>query len=384
MRMVTLLLHDERFSGWSIQDKLTRFHFSLQYLRFCKDFGWDPYLYCFHQSIRKMRIHVLRGLGVVKVFPVKFRFPPFLRFGNDHNPRAIREEMLYDNPDLVHFHHYYLFSFPYTAHIVKQKLKCPLVAQLHGYHNNYVKQSMFWPCLLALRMADRILYSYKPEELLYKGLGLLSKATRIPMPGIDPSLFKPGKRRNSNKLLYVGRVPLSTGINEEKSPHSLLFVLHKLLQHRKDVTLTIIGDGPGLSYCKWLASKLGITKYVTFKGYVPRSRLPQYYRSSLLTIVPLEVYDIDGWFDGVIQESLACGTPVAAFAPSWKTRLKGTFGFLLSKTPDRAADELSLLLNVPEVMEELAQRGSRFVRKYCTEEKLAEKLRATWEEAIGR
>jgi len=121
-------------------------------------------LYTFHQHVKARQIYRLNGIGEVKIFPVTFRFPPFLRFGNDHNPELIMRETLTDQPDLVHFHNYYLFSFPYTAVFVKEKLKRPLIVQLHGYNNSSLRKWLYLPCLFALKNADRILYSYKPEK----------------------------------------------------------------------------------------------------------------------------------------------------------------------------------------------------------------------------
>jgi glycosyltransferase involved in cell wall biosynthesis len=101
-----------------------------------------------------------------------------------------------------------------------------------------------------------------------------------------------------------------------------------------------------------------------------------------LTFSPIQVHDIDGWFDGALQESLACGTPVAAFKASPRTPLRGTYGFLLSNNTARAAAEVSELLRTPEEMDQVAQEGSRFVRENCSYAKVAETLQGTWERAI--
>lgn len=384
MNVVTLLLHDERFSGWSVQDKLERFHFSTDYLRLCSGFGWNPYLYCFHQSVKEIEAHDYQGLGTIKVFPVGFRFPPFLGFANNHNPKAVLEEMIYDDPGLVHYHHYYLFSFPYTAQFVKNKLGCPFTTQLHSCHNGFLMRFAFLPCIAALKLADVIFYSYQPEEFLYKHMGLLKKAVKIPAPSTDPSVFKPSKKKDSNNLLYVGRIPFSMRTNAEKSPVFLLFLMRELVRSRKDIRLTIIGDGPGLSHCKQLAAELEIGDFVDFLGFIPHSALPEYYQKAALTLVPMELYDVDGWFDGEIQESLACGTPVAALKASSKTPLNGTFGFLLSRDTSKAAEQVLRLLDEPEVLEDTGQRGSRFVRSQCSQNCLTRLLRDSWERVMKR
>lgn len=380
MRALSLLLHDERFSGWTVMDKLSRRHFSLQYLHFCKDMGWESLLYSFHQQVETLRTYQLDEGGTVKIFPVKFRFPPFLRFGNDHNPSSVMNEVLADSPDLVHFHNYYLFSFPYTAAFVKGKLRRPLIVQLHGYNNSSLRKWLYLPCLLALRNVDCILYSYKPEEALYRKLGVMGRAVKVPVPGVDPRVFKRRRRCDSNRLLYVGRVPRPDMAYGEKSPFLLLCLLRGLLRKLKDVALDIVGDGPGLHYCRRLARRLGLGDHVVFHGYVPYSELPRYYQASALTFSPLQVYDVDGWFDGAIQESLACGTPVAAFKAWSKTPLRGTYGFLLSSNVEKAAVEVSALLRMPEEMNQVAEEGSRFVHENCSFDKVAAQLQETWED----
>jgi len=383
MDVLSLLLHDERFSGWTTKDKLTRYHFSTQFLKFIKEFGWNPSLYTFHQSLKRKEVYEC-SFGQVKIFPVAFRFPPFLNFGNDHNPKMIFREMLRENLDIVHFHQYYLFSFPYTVRFVKRKLNLPLTTQLHGYYTNPLKGAIYFPCLTSLKKVDRIFYSYSPEKRVYERLGVSEKAVKIPTPGLNPSIFKPAKRDRELDLLYVGRIPLPTSKIGEKKPHLLLFILRELIKRKKDVKLRVVGDGPGLPYMRRLSSKLGLEEKVVFEGYIPHSKLPEHYQSSALTLVPLELCDIDGWFDGSIQESLACGTPVAAFKNNPRIPLKGKFGFLLSKKPEKAADELFFLLERREMLHEVTEQGTKVVRNHCSFSSLSKKLRTLWEEVARK
>jgi len=373
-RALTLLLHDERFSGWTPKDKLVRQHFSTQYLRFYRQKGADPMLYTFHEHVKSIQVHELDRVGLVKIFPVKFRFPPFLRFGNDHNPESIMREMLRDKPDLVHFHHYYLFSFPYLAIFVKKRLRRPLIVQLHGVNDNCTRKWFYLPCLLALKNADRVLYSYEPEKLIYEKLGITDKVVKLPFPGVDPEVFKPQKRCSSNRLLYVGRIPDAEAARGEKSPFLLIRIFKRLLRHDKNVLLDIVGDGPGLFRSRELAQSLGVADRISFHGYVDHDDLPKYYHASALTFSPIQLYDVDGWIDGSIQESLACGTPVVALRASAKARLRGKYGFLLSNNTEKAAEELHGLLKAPEEMNQVASDASKFVRENCSCDRVVSEL----------
>jgi len=362
---------------------LSRFHFSKLYLRFCSSLRWEPYLYCFHESVKETQVYEINGSGIVKVFPVRFRFPPLIKFGNDHNPVAIMRELERDEPDIIHFHSYYLFSFPYLAPMIRKRIRCPLTTQLHGYPGGRLRRLPYLPSLLQLRTADRIFYSYGPEKAFYDELGVSDRAVRIPMPSIDPEIFKPGQESKDGSLLYVGRLPGTISAHAEKSPASLLFVLNELLR-TDDVRLKIVGDGVGESFYRCLASKLGVEGNVEFRGFMPRSEIPELYRKASLTLVPLKLEDIDGYFDGGIQESLACGTPVAAFKSFNEAPLEGTFGYSLSNDFVKAAREVSSLLDHPDEMEDVASRGSSFVRNNCTEEKLKGILSSEWEGLLKR
>lgn len=383
MKALTLLLHDERFSGWTVIDKLTRYHFSIKYLEILNELGFDPQLYTFHQAVKHKESHILQ-FGEVKIFPVRFRFPPLQNFGNDHNPTDIFREMISDDPDWVHFHNYYLFSFPYTAHFVKQKLRKLLTVQLHGYYTNTFRKTFYFSCLASLKKADCIFYSYSPEKIVYNHLGVSHKAIKVAVPGVDPSVFKPAIRKSETDLLYVGRIPHPTAKKGEKKPHLLVFILKELIKKKKDVKLKIVGDGPGLNFLKSLVLNLKLENNVVFEGYIPHEQLPISYQNSALTFVPMELYDVDGWFDGAIQESLACGTPVVAFKDNKRTPTKGTFGFLLSTSPEKAAEELLQLFEDYGMLVEKANEGSKFVRNHCSLASLSRKLRAAWEVMIKR
>lgn len=381
LRILSLLLHDERFSGWNIEGKLSRTHFSLKYMEFCRQKGWESLLYTFHQNAHEKKVYHV-GAGTVKIFPVKMRFPPFQRFGNDHNPSAILQEALTDKPDLMHFHNYYLFSYPYMAGLLKRKLGRPLIAQLHGYNNGTLRKLLYLPCLQALRRADRIMYSYEPEEMVYRRLGVLNKTVKVPVPGVDTGVFRRQKRHFSNRLLYVGRIPQPENAYGEKSPLLLLHILQRLRSLVKDVGLDVVGDGPGLAHCIEQSRVLGLEECVSFHGYVSHGDLPKYYGAAGLTVAPIRVYDVDAWFDGMVQESLACGTPVAAFKSSEERPLRGTRGFLLSNNLERAAREIASLFEAREEIEQVAEKGSNFVRENCSDARVAEVLQGIWEDAI--
>ncbi len=99
-------------------------------------------------------------------------------------------------------------------------------------------------------------------------------------------------------ILYAGQLIPRKGLQD------LLRAL-AILQ-REDITLVVAGSGPGESQCRDLGDALGISVYVRYAGFVSRTDLPRYYAMADLMALPSreEVWGL------VINEALACGTPV--------------------------------------------------------------------------
>ena len=118
--------------------------------------------------------------------------------------------------------------------------------------------------------------------------------------------FKPGKDNrkklfgagpNDKILLYAGRVSREKGIMD------LPFVYNRLKQVFPDIRLVILGSGPDEEELKKAAPDL------IFAGWVDYHRLPEYYSSADLLLLP-SVFDT---FGRVVLEAMSCGLPVAAY-----------------------------------------------------------------------
>jgi D-inositol-3-phosphate glycosyltransferase len=133
--------------------------------------------------------------------------------------------------------------------------------------------------------------------------------------GVDLQRFRPlaGERRTSPdaeqagpaRLLFVGRFDAMKGLDE-------LFTSLTLLPRLSGVRLTLVGgDGPASAAQRrlvQLAEDLGISEQVVFAGRVIQERLPDYYRSADVVVLPSRYES----FGLVTLEALACGTPVVA------------------------------------------------------------------------
>jgi len=137
------------------------------------------------------------------------------------------------------------------------------------------------------------------KDLSLKGFQNLIEWTR----GIDKGLFKPSFSKNLRKeidplgnkkiILYVGRV------SKEKNINSFCEISNNTNKYQ----FVIVGDGP-------LKTKLE-KKFpkVIFAGYKFGEELSRYYSTADCCVFP----SLNDTFGNTIIESMACGTPVAAY-----------------------------------------------------------------------
>ena len=182
------------------------------------------------------------------------------------------------------------------ARILCKKHKIKFTTAIHTKFPEYLKARISFPI--------EITYSYlkwfhsgatitlvntssQKDELIQRGFKNLKTWSRA----IDLDIFKPRTSPvDYDYLLYVGRV------SHEKSIEDFL----KIKSHLKKV---VIGKGPQLSQLK--------NKYPdsVFLGYKYKEDLAQWYSGASCFVFPskTDTYGI------VMIESLACGTPIAAY-----------------------------------------------------------------------
>ena len=378
MRIVYLLLHDFRFESIGLGEfAFRRFHFSKEYARRLANLGHEVKLYVMSNDISSTQVLQMDGYEI-KGFRPSIHFPPLMKFGNDHSIEVMKE-LDRDSPDVVHFHNYYLWNFPYIAPWVKRK-GTHLVAQYHGTDPiRSVKGAAFCP---SLRLCDSLIVPTQQEErFLTQTLRLPSRrVVRLPSTGVDTRVFKRVCPPDPEMLLtYVGRIPLPASYKWEKSPHLLLHLFRALLGLGIRSKLVVAGDGPGLPMMKASASGLRVASSVEFLGAVDQRALPELYSRSWLTLVPLHMDDIEPFWGGTVQESLACGTPVAAFNDSHPGPRR--FGLLI-RPGWRGARLLADSLVETNSLSEAGREGSDFVKAHCDWESVATNVASIYERLL--
>ena len=174
-------------------------------------------------------------------------------------------------------------------------------------------------------------------------------------------------------ILALGRIVY------EKGMHHLVRAFANL---NKPAKLIIAGDGPAMNDLKTLAERLGVSARVSFPGWLSHEKLHSYYRKSSLVVVPSlwpEPFGIVG------IEAMAFGRPVVAFdvggISDW---LKdGVTGFLVSPGDERGlVERINLLLERPEMVEEMGRSARQMVEESLTPELHLERLTRLFQETI--
>jgi len=307
----------------------------------------------------------------VRVLPVDAHFPPRMMSGNAHSVLLVREvgQM---KPEVIHYHNYLAWNFLYNAPLLKAG-GTALIAQYHGRPDPLIFQRgrMFWP---SFRLVDRYLVPTQAEELHLQNAFHVDRAriTVFPNVGVDTSTFRPVMAKTEfPQFLYVGRIPLEPGSLWEKSPSRVLRILRALKDLNVSFKLDVAGDGPGMEHFMSIVDELGLRGEVNMLGFLDQRDLPPLYSSSWLTFVPMHMEGIDIGWDASLKESLACGTPVAAFNDD-RPR-SDELGLLLPSHPLGAAEMLAQFVENPGPLLKNAAKGPQLVAKSCD-----------WSVVIGR
>jgi glycosyltransferase involved in cell wall biosynthesis len=104
-------------------------------------------------------------------------------------------------------------------------------------------------------------------------------------------------------IIYVGRLV------EKKGVSTLLDSIKLLKKDYPAIKVTLVGDGPERAALAQQCNDLGINNQVEFVGSIPNDRVPEFYQSAKIAVVP-SIIARDGDQEGlglVAVEALGCG-----------------------------------------------------------------------------
>ena len=191
--------------------------------------------------------------------------------------------------------------------------------------------------------------------------------THLPDDQIDPVAD------HEPVIFALGRIVFEKGIHH---------LLHAFAELRQSARLSIAGDGPAINGLKALVRQLGLSKQVTFLGWLSRETLRHHYRKSTMVVVPSiwpEPFGIVG------IEAMAYEKPVVAFnvggISDWLQ--DGVTGLLACPGDARdLSQKMSLLLEKPNMAAEMGKMGREVVNNRFIAEVHMNALIPVFNEAI--
>ena len=258
-------------------------------------------------GVRSIAVPIYQGFRVSPSFLVK------------QHIKGIMETF---RPDVVHVQSHFMISATVLA--AARKYGIPTVGTNHFMPENLVYylraprrieeriKSLGWKHFMRVYgRLDSITTPTQTAADLVRNLGF-TREIRVISCGIDTERFHPSHDGTALKkrygipedrpvLLYLGR------LDEEKRIETILQAFEKVIK-KTPAHLVLAGTGKLREPLEMMAEALGITKHVTFTGFVPDADLTCMYRAADCFVIAgiAELQSI------VTMEALASGLPVVA------------------------------------------------------------------------
>jgi glycosyltransferase involved in cell wall biosynthesis len=243
---------------------------------------WKPYV-CIPTNIGLPTAGKLLATALVRVIAEEHRAKPF---------------------DLIHAH----AALPcgHAAMLLSRRFSLPLVVTVHGLDVFFTRQARGFIGRWCRTITEEVYRSARAvvcisEKVREQICGRVNANATVIYNGVDITTFAP--RNASEQSLMV----LSVGnLIPIKGHAGLLRAIAQLSNTIPACTLEIIGDGPERKKLSKLASQLGITGKVTFRGRQDKAYVADAMRRCSVFALP-SAYEGLGC---VYLEAMACGKPV--------------------------------------------------------------------------
>ena len=281
------------------------------------------------------------------------------------NPLSIQQVLIKEKFDVLHFHN---FGFPSIMQILLTPAAFESVNVLTWHANlqatefmkNIVRllkpinKACEWTIDGIIGVAPLVLDYFPdytgPKKVIPNGIDLQDFNANVPLL----KKFSDGK----TNILFVGR------IDERKGLIYLLRAFKILEKKFSNLRLIVVGSGPMAKECKEYAKNN--LKNVVFEGQIAdKGILASYYKTADIYVSPAIFGESFGL---VLLESMACGTPLVAFANQGYEQLlrdKASGKFLVQpKDYKGLAEKIGILIQDPELRKQLAEQGLKEVTQY--------------------
>ena len=287
----------------------------------------------------------------------------------------------------AHFATGAVYALPYV-----RRFDLPFVVTFHGYDvpllwNAQRFHPEFWPFLahssdVLQRMTLGLCASTDLKELLMSH-GVPEDKLRVHRLGIDLTRFTPRAASDGGplRICVIGRFVEKKGIE---------YAIRAYAPHASDkVLLDIVGDGPLAGDFHALVERLGVDRFVSFLGVLPREEVAKHLSACDILLAPSVVTRTGDRESGLIvaKEAAACGIPVVATMHGGLPDIidEGSTGFLVpERDVARLSERIGLLIADPALRKRLGAAGRlKMEREYDVRARVAE-LENLYDEAMLR
>lgn len=276
-------------------------------------------------------------------------------------------------PDIVHAH--WWFPGGLVGTWLSGLSGVPLVTTLHGTDVRLARGTAMARPLFrhVLQQSSAVTtvsrWLARETETMVSGV----TATVAPMP-VATDLFSPGGQRDTDRLLFVGRLTAQKGIGP---------LLDAIARMTRRVSLDVVGDGALGPELAARARALGIADRIQWLGHLPQPALVDLYRRATALVVP----STDEGLGLVAVEAQLCETPVVGFESGGLTDTvhHDRTGILVPPgNVDALAAALDGLLDRPDRGSDLGRAGRMVALAGFAPESAARRYAGIYRSVVGK
>jgi len=276
-------------------------------------------------------------------------------------------------PDIVHAH--WWFPGGLVGTWLSGLSGVPLVTTLHGTDVRLARGTAMARPLFrhVLQQSSAVTtvsrWLARETETMVSGV----TATVAPMP-VATDLFSPGGQRDTDRLLFVGRLTAQKGIGP---------LLDAIARMTRRVSLDVVGDGAVGPELAERARALGIADRIQWLGHLPQPGLVELYRRATALVVP----STDEGLGLVAVEAQLCETPVVGFESGGLTDTvhHERTGILVPPgNVDALAAALDGLLDRPDRGSDLGRAGRMVALAGFAPESAARRYAGIYRSVVGK
>ncbi len=231
--------------------------------------------------------------------------------------------------------------------------------------------------LWAYRAANHVVVVTEAFKENLVSRGIAAEKVTVITNGVDLERYSPGPKseavgemldcRGKSLVLYIGALGMSQGLE------SVIGAAERL-KGRGDVVFALVGEGAEKARLQRLAAELGLAG-VRFLPAQPKERMPDFYRTADVCLVPLRnVALFKGFIPSKMFEIMACGRPIVASLAGEAAHILDRSGGAVVVPPEDSAAIAGAILGLVEdrvARNRLGAAGAAFVARHYDRAKLA-------------